>query len=49
MFNKYQLMWLEELLEGKIAELEEVENKGEAVINDLEVLNSALNKVKENK
>ncbi|WP_294363940.1 hypothetical protein [uncultured Clostridium sp.] len=48
MFTKYELMWLEELLEEKIAEIEEVENKGEAILNDLEDLKSALNKVKEN-
>lgn len=46
MFNKLEKIWLEELLEEKIAELEEVENKGEAILNDLEALNSALDKVK---
>ena len=49
MFSKYELMWLEQLLEEKITELEEVENKGEAILNDLEDLKSALNKIKENK
>ena len=49
MFSKYELMWLEQLLEEKIVELEEVENKGEAILNDLEDLKSALNKIKEKK
>ena len=47
MFSKYELMWLEELLEEKIVELEEVENKGEAILNDLETLRSALDKIKD--
>ena len=46
MFNKLEKIWLEELLEEKIAELEEVENKGEAIFNDLEALNSAFDKLK---
>ena len=46
MFDINEICWIEELLEEKIAELEEVEDKGEAILNDLEVLTSALEKVR---
>lgn len=46
MFEKLEKIWIEELLEEKIEELEEIENKGEAVLNDLETLRSALDKIK---
>lgn len=46
MFTEFEKMWLVELLEEKIAELEETEHKGEAFNNDMEALNSALTKIK---
>lgn len=47
MFEKLEKIWIEELLEEKIEELEEIENKGEAILNDLETLRSALDKIKD--
>lgn len=46
MFEELEKIWLEKLLEVKISELEAIENKGEEIFNDLEVLNSVLEKIK---
>lgn len=46
MFEGLEKIWIEELLEEKIEELEAIKKKSEAVLNDLEALKSALEKVK---